>query len=337
MSSGTRGGTRIVGALRSADGKGAVRVEDRYDTDIGDLWSALTDPRRLARWIAEVDGDLRPGGEFHARFTSSWEGPGRVEVCEPPRWLLLRMSPDQHDETVIEARLAAEGDQTVLVIEERGLPLDELAGHGAGWQAHAEDLAAHVAGGEAADWRSRWTELIPPYEDLAGHPRWQAERAALTAFLQAQRCSVLAIVEGLGEESIRKAVVPSGWTPLGVIEHLAHAERFWFQQVLTGQADPLPRPLGEDGDESDPFVTQHRLEEVLGFYRKQCAISDEVLARTALTASPSGDVPSDLPMSGDIYTARDIILHLIEETARHAGHLDLARELIDGRTGLGPR
>ena len=76
------------------------------------------------------------------------------------------------------------------------------------------------------------------------------------------------------------------------------------------------------------------MDEVLAFYRKQCAISDEVLARTALTASPSGDVPY---LADEICEVRGIILHMIEETARHAGHLDLARELIDGRTGLGPR
>lgn len=61
-----------------------VRMEDRFSTDINDLWSALTDLQRLARWIAEVEGDLRPGGEFRARFTSGWECPGRVDVCEPP-------------------------------------------------------------------------------------------------------------------------------------------------------------------------------------------------------------------------------------------------------------
>ena len=338
MTSGTRAGTRIVGSLRTAGGKGTVRLEDRYPTDIEDLWSALTDPRRLARWIAEVEGDLRLGGEFRARFTSSWDGTGRVEVCEPPRRLLLRMSPGQPQETVIEARLAADGDQTILVIEERGLPPGELAGHGAGWQAHAEDLTAHLAGSEPADWRSRWTELTPPYQDLAGDPLWQAERATLTAFLQAQRRSVLAIIEGLDDDSARKTVVPSGWTPLGMISHLAHAERFWFQQVLAGRpAVLLWPPPGEAADEGGPFATQHRAEEVLTFYRDQCAISDQVLTRTALTASPSGDVPPDLAAAGDICTARDIILHMIEETARHAGHLDLARELIDGRTGLGPR
>ncbi|HZR50739.1 MAG TPA: DUF664 domain-containing protein [Streptosporangiaceae bacterium] len=326
-------GARIIGSLRMTNGKGTVRVADRYDTDIDDLWSALTEPRRLTRWIGDVKGDLRLGGEFHARLTSSWEGPGRVDVCEPPRRLLLTMSPGQRDETVIEARLTADGDQTMLVIEERGFTPNELAAHGAGWQAHAEDLAAHVAGREPADWRGRWTELTPAYRDLAGDPVWQAERAALMGFLQAQRRSVLAIIEGLDEDSIRTAVVPSGWTPLGVIQHLGHAERLWFQKILTGTASPLPWPPNESG----PFVTAHPLDEVLDFYRNQCAISDENLASTALTAGPAGEVPSFLSVADEIHTVRDMILHMIEETARHAGHLDLARELIDGRTGLGPR
>ena len=62
MTSNPRPGTRILGSLRSADGKGVVRIEDRYDTDIDDLWSAITDPGRLARWFGQVEGDLRPGG-----------------------------------------------------------------------------------------------------------------------------------------------------------------------------------------------------------------------------------------------------------------------------------
>ena len=90
-------------------------------------------PSRLARWLAEVDGDLHVGGKFRARFTSGWDGTGRLEVCEPPRLLLVTLSPGQEDATTIEARLFADADQTRLVIEERGLPLDELAEHGAGW------------------------------------------------------------------------------------------------------------------------------------------------------------------------------------------------------------
>jgi uncharacterized protein YndB with AHSA1/START domain len=172
MSKDMRAGTGVVGTLRAVDGTGVVRMEDRYDTDIDDLWLALTDPSRLARWIAEVKGDFRVGGEVHASFTSGWEGPGRVEECEPPRHLRVTMAPGQgEDETTIEAELISDGDQTRLVIEERGLPLAEVADHGAGWQAHIEDLAAHLAGRERANWHDRWTELIPAYrrqaDDLA--------------------------------------------------------------------------------------------------------------------------------------------------------------------------
>jgi uncharacterized protein YndB with AHSA1/START domain len=60
----------LVGSLHAVDGKAVVRMEDRLSTDADDLWSALTDPQRLARWIVEVEGDLRLGGEFRASFTS---------------------------------------------------------------------------------------------------------------------------------------------------------------------------------------------------------------------------------------------------------------------------
>ncbi|HYH72553.1 MAG TPA: SRPBCC domain-containing protein [Nocardioides sp.] len=84
----------IIGTMRAVDEtRGAVRVEDVYDTDIDDLWEACTTPERLARWIAEVSGDLRVGGMIHAVFTSTWTGPGRVEVCDAPHHLLLTMEP----------------------------------------------------------------------------------------------------------------------------------------------------------------------------------------------------------------------------------------------------
>ncbi len=141
---------------------GVVRIEDTYDTGIEDLWTALTDPQRLSRWIADVEGDLRPGGVFQARFTSEWEGSGRVDVCERPTRLVVTMWDDE-GETVIEARLTAQADKTRLVIEESGLPLGELAAHGSGWQAHMEDLATHLAGQARADWKTRWLELTPWY------------------------------------------------------------------------------------------------------------------------------------------------------------------------------
>ena len=149
--------------------RASCACEDRFDTDIDDLWSALTDPRRLARWMGEVEGDLRLGGEFRARFfASGWEGTGRVEACEPPRRLLLQtMQPGQQREHFIEVTLAADGDRTILVWEERGMPLDLLAAYGAGIQVHVEDLAAHLAGRERCDADARWNELLPAYQDLA--------------------------------------------------------------------------------------------------------------------------------------------------------------------------
>ena len=87
-------------------------------------------------------------------------------------------------------------------------------------------------------------------------------------------------------------MLPSGWTPLGLVEHLGHAERHWFQEIATGSADPLPWP-----DDNTPLTTSR-------------------------------------PQITDL---RGITLHMIEETTRHASHLDIVRELIDGKTGLGPR
>jgi len=169
MTSNARESGRILGSLRSADGKGIVRMEDRYDTDIDDLWSALTDRRRLARWLGDFEGDLRLGGEFRARFfASGWEGTGRVEACEPPRHLLvLTRDPEVPYELVIEATLTADGEQTILVLEERGMPLDHLAAYGAGIQVHVEDLAAHIAGRGRCDAEARWNELLPAYQGLA--------------------------------------------------------------------------------------------------------------------------------------------------------------------------
>jgi uncharacterized protein YndB with AHSA1/START domain len=157
---------KTIGTMKALNEKrGSVRVEDIYDTDIDDLWSACTTPERLARWIAEVSGDLRVGGTIDATFTSSWTGPGRVEICDRPHHLLLTMEPGTDDEAELEAWLTEVGDRTRLTVEERGLPLDGLHYYGAGWQAHLEDLRRSLAG-EASAWKARWTELTPVYETL---------------------------------------------------------------------------------------------------------------------------------------------------------------------------
>jgi uncharacterized protein YndB with AHSA1/START domain len=172
MTSNARGGGRILGSLGSAQEKGIVRMEACFDTDIDNVWSALTDPSRLARWYGEIEGDLRLGGEYRARlFASGWEGTGRVEACEPPQRLLVHIKDaDEPDEQDIEATLTADAAQTNVVWEERGMPVDLLSAYGAGVQLHVEDLADHLAGRERRDdTKARWDELHPAYQDLAAN------------------------------------------------------------------------------------------------------------------------------------------------------------------------
>jgi uncharacterized protein YndB with AHSA1/START domain len=171
MNSNAQAGSRIIGSLRSADGKGAVRMEDRLDTDIDDAWSAITDRERLARWLGEFEGDLRLGGEFRARFfASGWDGTGRVEACEPPRYLrVVTKGNDESYDLITEVTLEAAGDQTILVFEERGMPLEYVAPYGSGNQVHVEDLVAYLAGRGRCDAEARWQELLPAYQDLAAN------------------------------------------------------------------------------------------------------------------------------------------------------------------------
>jgi uncharacterized protein YndB with AHSA1/START domain len=147
-------------------------MEDRFDTGIEDLWGALTDPDRLARWFGEVEGELSQGIDFRARIALAGERTGRVEVCEPPQRLLVTMrdpdpQPGQPEQTVIEAQLIAQGAQTTLVWEERGMPVNLLPAYGAGIQIHVEHLADYISNRELRDVEARWKELLPAYEALA--------------------------------------------------------------------------------------------------------------------------------------------------------------------------
>jgi uncharacterized damage-inducible protein DinB len=163
----------------------------------------------------------------------------------------------------------------------------------------------------------------------------EPDREALLGYLAANREAVLLIVEGLSEVQLRQPAVPSGWTPIGLIEHLADAERFWLQSVVTGVQAPSPWPKIASNDPESGFVSDHAIAEVVAYYRATWTSSDAVLARFGLDDAPVAELPDDLVDIGR--SVRSIVLHVIEETARHAGHLDIARELIDGRTGLGPR
>jgi uncharacterized damage-inducible protein DinB len=160
------------------------------------------------------------------------------------------------------------------------------------------------------------------------------DAVALRTFLDAQRRCALEIVDGLDHILMRQSVVPSGWTPLSMVEHLADAERFWFVRIVAGVARSAELP-GPEEVAADEALSPPPVHEVIDLYRAQIAASDQILTRVGMDARPAGRVPPD--MADEIRTVRDVVLHLIEETARHAGHLDIARELLDGQTGLGPR
>ena len=166
MTSNAPEGRRILGTLRSENGVGVVRIEDSLDAAVGEVWSAVTDPTRLAQWYGEVEGDLRAGGEFRLRvFASGWEGTGRITECEPPHRFAVSREHGR-PESVHEVTLTAAGDQTVIVYENLTVPPDLLWAYGVGEQIHVEDLGAHLAGRERAH-ESRWQELEPAYRELA--------------------------------------------------------------------------------------------------------------------------------------------------------------------------
>jgi hypothetical protein len=159
------------------------------------------------------------------------------------------------------------------------------------------------------------------------------EKAALLQFLEYQRASVRAIVEGLSEEAWHTSVVPSGWTPAGFVEHLSGAEYHWFQGVIEGIK--FESPPDEEFVPYDPyaaFVSDLSSSEILRNYREECERSNAVLAGTTMSAKPRGRHGAD-----EVPSVRWVVLHMIEETASHSGHLEIARELLDGQTRLGLR
>lgn len=158
------------------------------------------------------------------------------------------------------------------------------------------------------------------------------EVQVLLSFLDAQRRHVLGMLDGLDPEALRRPVLPSGWTCLGLVQHLAlDVERFWFRAVITG--DPAVIEALDDIEDAwqvDPGVPHT---EVLDRYRAEAELADTAVA-AADPDAPLAWWPHDLFGEPHLHTVRDVLLHVITETACHAGHLDAARELIDGRRWL---
>jgi len=146
----------------------------------------------------------------------------------------------------------------------------------------------------------------------------------LTAWLDFHRATLLRRLEGLDDVDLRRPLVPSGTSLLGIVKHLAYVERWWFCIVFAGQLLDVPW-TDEDPDADWRIEPDDTTEEVIALYGREIA-----RARTCIEGAGPDDI-ARYPSSAK--TLRWIMVHMIEETARHNGHADVIRELIDGSTG----
>ncbi|MCI0689684.1 MAG: DinB family protein [Sporichthyaceae bacterium] len=155
------------------------------------------------------------------------------------------------------------------------------------------------------------------------------EVETLLAYQEGQRRHVLGILDGLSEADLRRPVLPSGWSCLGLVSHLAlDIERFWFRAVMAGEQTAID----ELAATTDAWLVGPDVpaEQVVGSYLREIELANAVISSTPAHAAPAW-WPAELFGSWRLDNLREILLHVITETACHAGHLDAARELIDGR------
>ena len=161
------------------------------------------------------------------------------------------------------------------------------------------------------------------------------ERETLTQFLDFLRASMVRLAEGLSQEQLATTLPPSDLTIAGLLKHLALVEDSWFQEDMLGR--PIPAPFDAVDWAADPdweFRTalDDRPEYLIGRYLEACERSRQVVAEHDLSEPSVSVSPRTEP--GTHYSLRWIVVHLIEETARHLGHADLIRQAIDGATDL---
>ena len=159
-----------------------------------------------------------------------------------------------------------------------------------------------------------------------------AETQAVRRYLDAQRTNVMEVVDGLSDAAVRESILPSGWTVAGLVKHLAYVERYWFRDITAGE--PVEYPWSDDDPDADWRVSPDEpFESVLALYRTEIEQANAILERIPLDTPPARREERWEPEWALDF--RSICLHMIEEPARHAGQLDIVRELIDGTTGLG--
>ncbi|MBW1596653.1 DinB family protein [Streptomyces sp. JJ38] len=161
-------------------------------------------------------------------------------------------------------------------------------------------------------------------------PAYEAdERTQLIGWLDMQRAVIRWKCDGLSGADAHRAVLPASplVTAASIVSHLRWVEHFWFEVVFLGR--PATGPRFEDGvEDGDLRVDGVPLDRLLTEYEQQCATSDEIIAAHSL--DETGRHP-DFEVSAA--SLRWMLFHMIEETARHAGHLDAIREFLDGSTG----
>ena len=159
-----------------------------------------------------------------------------------------------------------------------------------------------------------------------------AEASALLGRLDYQRDHVLGIVSGLSDADLRRPVLPSGWSCLAMVNHLTYDVEWWWFTAIVGSEGADIDALGSDFD-AWHVAADTPADEVIGRYRAEVERSNAVLQTHALDASLAY-WPVHVWPDFRYDSFRDVVLHVLVETATHAGHLDAARELIDGRQWL---
>lgn len=152
-----------------------------------------------------------------------------------------------------------------------------------------------------------------------------AEKESLHVSLDRHRDVVEWKLAGLTEDQARKPMTPSGTSLLGLVKHLASVEYGWFCSPFGAESDEVP--FNEDDPEADMRAEPHEsVADILAYYGRARAAADAVINRTDLAEVGTA-------WDGRRVSMRWVLIHMIEETARHAGHLDILRELTDGQTG----
>jgi hypothetical protein len=158
------------------------------------------------------------------------------------------------------------------------------------------------------------------------------ERTQLTGWLDLQRSFVRMKCVGLGEEDAHRKLLPTSplMTVAGLVSHLRWNEYAWFQLNLIGVPDTGQTPWTEGGHpDAEMLVDDVPLNQLLDEYDAECRRSNETIAGLELDVVEQGPYAA----KGEAASLRYVLCHMIEETARHVGHLDILREILDGRTG----